>query len=102
MSNYFNGLTPAENERLTLLAEEMAEVIQVVCKIQRHGYESMDPRHNLAISNRLFLERELGDVRNAMIMLCNAGDLSKESIHHWADVKAKTIGQFMHYQHEER
>lgn len=34
----FNGLSPAEVERLALLAEECGEVIQTVGKILRHGY----------------------------------------------------------------
>ena len=37
MTEHFNGLTPAEDERLAMLAEECAEVIKIVSKIQRHG-----------------------------------------------------------------
>ena len=36
--NNFNQLTPAETERLAILAEECGEVIQAVGKILRHGY----------------------------------------------------------------
>src|SRR5579872_899269 len=39
-------LTPAQIERLALLAEECGEVMQAVSKILRHGYESRNPfRH---------------------------------------------------------
>jgi hypothetical protein len=38
----FNQLTDAEAERLALLAEECGEVVQVIGKILRHGYESYD------------------------------------------------------------
>jgi len=40
---HFNGLSPAEAERLALLAEECGEVVQAVCKVLRHGYESTNP-----------------------------------------------------------
>lgn len=39
----FNGLSPAETERLALLSEEMGEVQQAIGKILRHGYESIHP-----------------------------------------------------------
>lgn len=39
----FNRLTPAEAERLALLAEECGEAIQAIGKILRHGYESNHP-----------------------------------------------------------
>ena len=60
MSKFQNDLTPAEVERLALLAEEAAEVIQVVGKIIRHGYESTHP--NGGKNNRELLEHELSDL----------------------------------------
>lgn len=61
MADHFNQLTPAEAERLAMLAEECAEVIQVVGKILRHGYESYHPS-NPAFSNRDLLHQELTDL----------------------------------------
>jgi hypothetical protein len=101
MSN-FNELADAETERLALLMEEMGEAIQMVGKILRHGYESFDPnipRHQ-TMTNRQYLELELGDVRQAMILLCDAGDLNKETIHYHADRKAKSVEQYLHHQNE--
>lgn len=43
MAEHFNRLTPAEAERLAMLAEEAGEIVQVVGKILRHGYESHYP-----------------------------------------------------------
>lgn len=40
---HFNGLSPAEAERLAILAEECSEVVQKVCKTLRNGYESTHP-----------------------------------------------------------
>lgn len=59
---HFNNLMPDEAERLAMLAEEAAEVIQIVGKIQRHGYESFHPV-DPNTSNRRLLERELLDLR---------------------------------------
>src|SRR6266702_712335 len=70
LGRHYNGLTPAEDERLTLLAEECAEVIVAIAKIQRHGYESFDPTIEIPEdmrpeTNRQALTREMGDVRAA-------------------------------------
>ena len=92
----FNKLTHAELERLAILAEECGEVIQAVNKIIRHGYERYHPDH--AENNRYDLEKECGDVRHAMIRLCDAGDLDKQGIHNKADYKAKSILNYLHHQ----
>lgn len=55
---HFNKLTPAETERLAILAEECGETIQVIGKILRHGYESFHPK-DYATTNRTLLENEL-------------------------------------------
>lgn len=61
MTDHFNGLTPAQAERLAMLAEECAEVIQVVGKILRHGYESHHPERPCE-TNRDLLTHELSDL----------------------------------------
>lgn len=92
----FNDLTPAEAERLAILAEECGEIILAIGKILRHGYESYHP--DGGESNRSQLEIECGHVRAAMIMLCDRGDLEKDHIHEWADIKSRTIKQWLHHQ----
>ena len=57
----FNKLTLAEAERLAMLAEECAEVIAIIGKILRHGYDSYHPDAP-AITNRDMLADELADV----------------------------------------
>jgi hypothetical protein len=94
---HFNQLTPAELERLSLLMEEMGEALQVIGKIQRHGYESSHP-DNPAVTNRELLQKELGHVRHAMIRLCDAGDLDKSAIHESADIKAFKVERYLHHQ----
>ena len=98
MREHFNQLTPAEAERLALLAEEMGEALQIVGKILRHGYKSSNPVSGDTATNRQLLEKELGDVRHAMIRLCDAGDLSKSSIHDRANEKAISVERWLHHQ----
>ena len=93
---HFNGLTPHEDERLALLMEECAEVIKVIGKIMRHGYESRHP--DGGPTNRQMLEEECGHVGHAMIRLCQAGDLSKPAIHLHADHKAESVRRWLHHQ----
>lgn len=96
IEQHFNKLTPAEAELLTLLAEECAEIVQIVCKIQRHGLTSYHPNHPER-SNRAELQREMGDVRAAMILLCQAGVTDKNKIHKWADEKIGRVQQYLHH-----
>lgn len=97
--NHFNALTPAEHERLALLSEECGELVQAIGKILRHGYESYNPEDGWAgLSNRRALERECGDVRHAMIRMCEARDLREEAIHEFADRKALRVAEYLHHQ----
>lgn len=71
MSEHFNGLTPAEAERLAMLSEECGEVIQIIGKILRHGYDSYHP-DDPGVTNRDLLGKELIDlaaVESEMIVL---------------------------------
>lgn len=94
----FNGLTAAEDERLAKLVEECAEVIQAITKIQRHGWDSVNPHDRTALPNRQELERELGHLDAAVSLLSQAGDVRTSNI--MASSAAKTaIGRvFLHHQ----
>ncbi len=96
-ATYRVGLSEAQYERLALLAEEMGEAIQVIGKVLRHGFESYSPFDGMKTTNRALLEKELGDVRAAMIILCEAGDVQKQAIHDQADHKRESVKQWMHY-----
>lgn len=65
---HFNKLTPAEAERLAMLAGEAAKVIVEINKILRHGYESFHPNEP-GISNRSRLTREVADFHAVAIMM---------------------------------
>lgn len=96
LKEHFNGLTPAEHERLSVLFEEAAEVIQVVGKIMRHGLDSKHP--DGGPTNRELLEKELGDVRLAEIFMIKARDVSGKAISEACDHKGNTIKDYLHYQ----
>lgn len=70
---HFNKLTPAEAERLAMLAEECGEVIQIVGKILRHGYDNRHP--DGGPTNRDLLDVELLDVGTLMNRMCQEGDI---------------------------
>jgi NTP pyrophosphatase (non-canonical NTP hydrolase) len=101
MSNstpHFNGLTPAELERLAILAEEAGEIVQAVNKIIRHGYESYNPNIPGAPTNREDLEREIGDFTAALQSLVNQGDLNPDNIEMYRKEKVKRVWVYLHHQ----
>jgi hypothetical protein len=55
-------VTEAEKERLAMLAEEAGEIIQMVGKILRHGYDNYHPNDPMKVTNRELLVRELQDL----------------------------------------
>ena len=89
----FNKLTPAEAERLAILAEECAEVIQAIGKIQRHGYESYYPDK----SNRTALTNELGHVMAAGRLMAAAGDIEMQGVLVSRTEKLCNISQYLHH-----
>ncbi len=96
-----NGLTNGEQERLAILVEECFGVIKAVTKILRHGYESSDPTRPTTLpitNNREDLQRECGDVRAAMINMCDVGDMSKPHVHARATHKLESRMEWTHHQ----
>ena len=92
---HFNKLTPAEAERLAMLAEECGEVIQIVGKILRHGYDSYHPV-NPRVSNRDLLAKELRDV-NAVLLAMGRGELREYSVQDVVGVWDRKL-QYTHHQ----
>lgn len=94
---FLNMLSPAHRERLILLMEECAEVQQVIGKILRHGYESYHP-DTPEVTNRMLLERELGDVGCALTMMMSSGDVDAFKITEAATSKTERVKQYLHFQ----
>ena len=97
MKKHFNDLSAAEDERLACLAEELAEVIQVICKIQRHGYASKHPADLNGMTNRKLLEKELGDVEARICLMVDNGDIHRLTIEEWAEEKYDAFA-YLHHQ----
>lgn len=94
-------LTPAEAERLAMLAEECGEVIQAVGKILRHGYESRHPDGGKC-NNRTSLERELGDIHAIAELMYDAGDISQVVVDTCTESKLVRVHQFTHHQRDSK
>lgn len=104
MTEHFNGLTPAEAERLAILAEEAGEIVQAVGKILRHGYTSYNPDGDRNVSNREALEREIGDMSAIVHRMAGAGDIRAMSVDTWRGRKLARLTdpaqQYLHHQRD--
>ena len=100
MPDHFNGLTPAEAERLAMLAEELGEATQAIGKILRHGYESYNPHVALQyrIYNRDALARELGDVQAIIEWMIRHGDIKRSDLELAALQKQQKMPRYAHHQ----
>lgn len=98
-NGHFNRLSAAEDERLAVLAEECAEVIQAITKIQRHGYDSRDPtsRAEYPPDNRQMLAAEIGDVMAAVEMLIDWRDVYRPDIVQATDAKRRKVQKYLHH-----
>lgn len=68
-------MTEAQRERLAMLAEEAGEIVQIVGKILRHGYENYHPDDAEKITNKEHLFRELRDLDGVVYGMQQSGDL---------------------------
>lgn len=94
----FNQLSPAEDERLALLLEEMGDALQIIGKIQRHGYASRNPLEPASWVNRALLEKELGHVAAALRLMIEAGDVAEANIKVRALDKIADVQRWLHHQ----
>ena len=93
-------LTEAELERLAVLSEECGEVVQIIGKIVRHGFESYHPDDVNQTTNSELLQKELGDIQNIVNMMSDADDINIIKIGEHCTKKNKTI--FKYLKHNER
>lgn len=97
----FNKLTPKQAEALAILSEECGEVIQAIGKILRHGYEDYSPFDETKTSNRINLEREIGDVIFATKLLDNDKQISLLDCNLEAKSKEDRVKPYLHHQKDE-
>jgi hypothetical protein len=84
------------------LSEELGEAQQCIGKILRHGYESYNPVVDTGLENRRELERECGDVLEAIAMLCRARDLNEAGVNARQVAKRASIQRWLHHQNGEK
>lgn len=90
-------LSPIQIERLALLSEELGEAQQAVGKILRHGLYSINPDGDPSWQNYQDLERELGHVVAAIMLLSRVIPCSWEIINRHRDEKLKTVSKYLHH-----
>lgn len=92
---HFNRLPPDQAEALALLAEECAEVIQAITKIQRHGLWSEHP--DSGEPNQYTLKREIGDLM-AALRICEVQRLIEwGSVIGARDQKLMRVTRYLHH-----
>jgi NTP pyrophosphatase (non-canonical NTP hydrolase) len=96
LTDHFNKLTNPEVERLACLAEECGEVIQVIGKIIRHGYEHSHVKYGDR-TNRENLSMEIGDLLIAIQMLIDNKDLDEATISWSRTAKLAKINGALRY-----
>jgi NTP pyrophosphatase (non-canonical NTP hydrolase) len=97
MSTFSNGLTSEEDEALSLVAEECAEVIVAIQKIQRHGFLSGNPFNPTEGNNRIQLMRELGDLLASIDILNFNSGLSSSVIEQNKQYKLNAVSRWLHH-----
>jgi hypothetical protein len=91
-------LTLPEHERLELLIEEAAEVIQAATKILRHGYDSYNPDDPDHPGNLVQLQAEIGHFLAACDRMFIEEDISSEAVFNARTAKLKDGHKYLHYQ----
>lgn len=92
----YSGITPSQQERLAIFCEEVGEALQVVGKIERHGWDSSSPSKPER-TNRTDMEMEVGDILLAIDRLVQAGDISRQGLEAAMERK-KAKNQYLHHQ----
>lgn len=89
--------TQAEDERLTKLIQESAEVIKAATKIQEHGWWAF--RDGVWYDNRADLHSEMGDVEAIKDIMVARGDVDLDSITQHRDKTVSKMLRKMRRQH---
>ncbi|HEX9429611.1 MAG TPA: hypothetical protein VF944_04470 [Candidatus Bathyarchaeia archaeon] len=96
----FAGLTEGERERLEMLIEEAAEVVQAATKVLRHGYSSYNPNlpEETRGTNRSDLIREFNDLLAIAGEMDRCGDIFIDNGYGELDRIFRKKLQYTHHQ----
>lgn len=95
---HYNGLSAAQDERLAILMEECSEVIKAAAKIQRHGYDSVNPDDEEAGDNRHRLATEIGHLQSIVNRMARQLDYSVYESRSARDAKSNESGKWLRHQ----
>lgn len=95
----FNRLTPAQAERLAMLAEEAGEIVQAVGKILRHGYDSHHPRDPDQKTNKELLRREIVDLMAVFRLMGESGDVD-DHIVRLSEIEGRIMSKLTYTHHQ--
>ena len=82
-------------ERLAVLSEEAGEVVQILGKTLRHGWESHHP-NTPQITNRMNVEEEIADFMILVGLLVQEGDIDQRRINNLIVSKKNKKNQYLH------
>jgi hypothetical protein len=88
-------LDAAFRERLAIASEEAGEVIQILGKIHRFGFDSSHPVTGMA--NKAALETEIGHFFSAVDRLIRNGDLDPTVIYAAKESKNLSVVPYLKY-----
>lgn len=92
------NLTPAQIERLALLAGELCEAGQAIAKIVRHGWLNTHPDFPGGPTNLEQLESELGHVHAALALMYEAHDIQEAEVLESMRAKLEKVHRFLYHQ----
>lgn len=95
--DFTNKLLPAQAEMLAVLAEECAEVQQVVMKILRRGYDSYNPFDESKTTNYDLLNKEVGDLVWVIKKLADNCGLNIKAVKESAKSKENRAEKYLHH-----
>jgi len=85
-------LTPYEDELLTILIEECAEVIQAATKLQRFGKET---HPDTGVNNSTSLSLEIGNLMHMILTIAGIGIIDIETVYDGILRKRERLAHFM-------
>lgn len=90
--------SPEQYERISIIIEEIGEVLQVLGKIQKHGFKASF--EGIDYDNKADLEIELGHVLFAISLMIAEGDIDFENISVSQEMKSKNIWKYLNFNRE--
>jgi NTP pyrophosphatase (non-canonical NTP hydrolase) len=93
---HFNKLSNAELERLAVLAEECGEVIQIVNKTIRHGFDNSHEKYGNKTCREL-LEQEIADLFVIIELMLREEDINDDRVYSCKTLKKNKINRSLRY-----